>query len=122
MKKKTMERRVRVRFAPSPLPLPLSRRQARTPSRRLRNSAPRTLHSPTRDIISRVSQKIVSLLFKKSLSLSYFLASVSAARPAGVISPRRSRSAQRCLFSSVQWLPFRRGESLWAHRPSGSRF
>ena len=44
-----------------------------------------------------------------------------AARPASVISPRCSKSAQRCLFSSVQWLPLRRGDSRCAHRPSGSR-
>ena len=45
----------------------------------------------------------------------------SASLPASVMSPRRSRSAQRCLFSSVQWLFFRRGERRCALRPSGRR-
>ena len=35
--------------------------------------------------------------------------------------PRCSKSAQRCRFNSVQWLPFRRGDSRCAHRPSGNR-
>ena len=42
-----------------------------------------------------------------------------AARPASVIKPRCSSSAQRCLFSSVQWLFFLRGVRRCAHRPSG---
>lgn len=46
----------------------------------------------------------------------------NARRPASVISPRRSRSAQRAMFSAVQWLRGRRGDSRWARRPSGKRF
>ena len=42
--------------------------------------------------------------------------------PASVIKPRFSRSAQRCLLSSVQWLPLRRGERRCTRRPSGRRF
>lgn len=44
-----------------------------------------------------------------------------AARPRSVIRPRDSKSAQRCLFSSVQWLRFCRGDRRCANRPSGRR-
>ena len=46
----------------------------------------------------------------------------NAFRPASFMSPRCSSSAQRCLFSSVQWLFFRLGESRCAFLPSGRRF
>ena len=46
----------------------------------------------------------------------------NAVRPRSVISPRCSRSAQRCLFSSVQWLLFCRGDKRCANRPSPRRF
>ncbi|MBQ3580859.1 MAG: hypothetical protein II975_07725 [Bacteroidales bacterium] len=45
-----------------------------------------------------------------------------ALRPASVIKPRDSRPLHRWRFSSVQWLPFRRGVSLCASLPSSSRF
>ena len=42
--------------------------------------------------------------------------------PTSVINPRVSKSAHRCLLSSVQWLRLRRGERRCAKRPSGKRF
>ena len=45
----------------------------------------------------------------------------NAALPKSVIRPRASKSAQRCLFSSVQWLRFCRGERRCASRPSFRR-
>ena len=65
-------------------------------------------------------------LYKGNSSYSsdvlYPFALCNAARPRSVIRPRASRSAQRCLFSSVQWLRFCRGERRCANRPSGKRF
>ena len=52
----------------------------------------------------------------------YMFAICNAARPRSVIRPRDSKSAQRCLFSSVQWLRFCRGERRCANRPSDRRF
>ena len=47
---------------------------------------------------------------------------MNAILPASVISPRASRSRNLCLFRSVQWLPFRRGDNRCARLPSGSFF
>ena len=41
-------------------------------------------------------------------------------QPAAVINPCSSSWRQRCLLSSVQWLPLRRGEIRCASLPSGS--
>ena len=46
----------------------------------------------------------------------------NASLPAGVISPRSSRSMHLSMFSFVQWLFFLLGDNRCAKRPSGSFF
>ena len=55
---------------------------------------------------------------------SYWIhfAIANAFLPASVINPRVSKSAHRCLLSSVQWLRLRRGDKRCASLPSGRRF
>ena len=60
-----------------------------------------------------------------TLQLQFFshpYAFSSARLPAGVMRPRSSRSLHRSMFSWVQWLFLRRGDSLCANLPSGSFF
>ena len=67
-------------------------------------------------LLSKVLQK---LLFSFVPRLS---AKFKASLPAGVMSPRSSRSMHRSILSLVQWLFFLLGDSLWASLPSGSFF
>lgn len=48
------------------------------------------------------------------------VACFSAARPASLIKPRSSRSWQRLMLSSAQWLRLQRGERRCTRRPSGN--
>ena len=61
------------------------------------------------------------LLSSYRFAIGYVVLS-NAILPESVISPRLSRSLHRSLFSSVQWLPLRLGDSLCASHPSGSFF
>ena len=62
------------------------------------------------------------LTFARNFIVIFQVAIANALLPASVISPRASRSAQRCLLSSVQWLRLRRGDRRCASLPSGRRF